>query len=180
MSESLVSEQAVPLTLKTAIKTLNDRGHINLRGDPSDASFVEKCASILGQDLPLVANRMTVAEHHIYWLGPDEWLISCADHLLQSLVHDLESGLKSFHSSITDLSGGQVVIHLEGHDVRDVLAKGCTLDFHKREFKPLHCAQSGMAKAIAVIGKIDDCDKFEVIVRRSFYEYLISWLKHSI
>ena len=176
MSESLVSEQ---LAYELSIKTLDDRGHINLRGDPSDASFVEKCASILGQNLPLMANRMTVAEHHIYWLGPDEWLISCADHLVQSLVRDLESGLKGVHASIVDLSGGQVVIHLEGHDVRDMLAKGCTLDFHKREFKPLHCAQSGIAKAIAVIGRIDESDKFEVIVRRSFYEYLINWFQHS-
>jgi sarcosine oxidase subunit gamma len=59
------------------------------------------------------------------------------------------------------------------------LAKGCTLDFHPRVFRPGTCAQSGLAKANVLIRLGDDPDSFDVVVRRSFADYLLRWLRHA-
>ena len=60
-----------------------------------------------------------------------------------------------------------------------LLAKGCTLDFHPRVFSAGQCAQSGLAKTSVLIAMVDDRPTFDVIVRRSFAEYLALWLQHS-
>jgi sarcosine oxidase subunit gamma len=42
------------------------------------------------------------------------------------------------------------------------------------------CAQSGLAKASMLIGRIDDAEPvFEIIVRRSFADYVLRWLNHA-
>jgi sarcosine oxidase subunit gamma len=45
------------------------------------------------------------------------------------------------------VSGGQTTLHLHGSHVRDVLAKGCPIDFHPRVFGIGQCAQSHLGKA---------------------------------
>ena len=70
-------------------------------------------------------------------------------------------------------------MRINGPRVRDVLAKGCTLDFHPAEFEVGACAQSGLAKANILIGLIDEKPVFEIVVRRSFAEYLVLWLEHA-
>ena len=81
--------------------------------------------------------------------------------------------------SINDLSGGQIAIHLSGSDVPDLLAKGCTLDLHPSVFGVGACAQSGLAKTIVLLGHIDKAPVYELIVRRSFSEYALRWLRQN-
>ena len=59
-----------------------------------------------------------------------------------------------------------------------VLAKGCTLDLHAAYFPPGHCAQSDLAKANVLLRR-DNAKRFEIIVRRSFADYLLAWLEHA-
>ena len=70
-------------------------------------------------------------------------------------------------------------MRIKGRGVRDVLAKGCTLDLHPAEFAAGACAQSGLAKANILIGLIEEKPVFEIVVRRSFAEYLARWLQHA-
>lgn len=161
------------------VEILHDRSHLNLRGNPDEVKFLTQSSKILGQELPLVPNTMTVGEHHIYWLGPNEWLVLSADTRTRKFSSELRGALKELHTSVVDLSGGQIALNIDGPEVRRLLAKGCTLDFHTRQFRPLDCAQSGLAKAIALFGRVDEANGFELVVRRSFQEYLLMWLVHS-
>lgn len=77
----------------------------------------------------------------------------------------------------TVVSGGQTVVRLAGSKVCDVLAKGCTLDFHPRVFKPGDCAQSTLGKAPITIRQIDEAPAYDIVVRRSFADYLWLWLQ---
>ena len=70
-------------------------------------------------------------------------------------------------------------MQLSGSGARDVLCKGCTLDFRPRTLKVGSCAQSALAKANVLIGLLDKRPTFELIVRRSFAEYLALWLRHA-
>ncbi len=158
---------------------LDDVMHINLRGDGEDAEFLSGVESTLGQPLPTAPNTVSNGEHHVYWLGPDEWLIVSTANSAAGLVTGLQDALNSQHVSINDISGGQVTIRLEGDNVRDALSKGCPIDFHADVFGPGDCAQSGLAKAGALIACFDRPNTFELIVRRSFADYLVRWLQHA-
>ena len=155
-------------------------GHINLRGDPTDPKFLATVARVLQQELPVTANTMSMSDHRVYWLGPDEWKIVTAGEVAGALMKQLREALTGLHASVSDLSGGQIALHVSGSKVRDVLAKGCTLDLSRAEFDVGDCAQSGLAKAAMLIGHIDDAGpSFEIVVRRSFSDYAVRWLKHA-
>lgn len=164
---------------KTIVKIQKDLGHINLRGDPQNADFIAAAERILGQALPLDANTVSLGDHRIYWLGPDEWLLVTAADTVSGLVDRLQHAFAKLHAAVNDISGGQVALSLSGTSVRDILAKGCTLDLHPQVFRLGTCAQSGLAKANVLVGLGDDTDTFEIVVRRSFSDYLVRWLQQA-
>ena len=163
--------------------TLGERaflGHLNIRGNPSDQQFLDAVEGATGVGLPLEPN--TTAENGdlaALWLGPDEWLVLTAPDSAASTSEALRDALAGRFAAVTDVSGGQTVISLRGRHARDVLAKGCTLDLHPRAFGVGQCAQSHLAKALVTIRQVGDEPSFEVIVRRSFGEYLALWLRDA-
>lgn len=159
------------------IRVLDDIGHVNLRGDPDNATFRAAAEKALGQALPAEPNTLTNGEHCVCWLGPDEWLIMAAATAVPSLLERLRELLSGQHVAINDLSGGQVAMRLAGADARSVLAKGCTLDFHRDEFRQGACGQSGLAKANALFACVSDADSVDVVVRRSFLAYVLKWFE---
>ena len=154
-------------------------GYLNLRGDPADERFLQAIRQTLGQPLPIVPNTFTVGDHTSFWLGPDEWLLATAPGKEKELTVQLEKNLAGQCYSLVDVTGGQLLIRLSGNHVREVLAKGCTLDLHPRIFKAGQCAQTALAKTSMLIALIDETPTFDIIVRRSFAEYAARWLQHS-
>lgn len=159
-----------PVNAGVKVSILSDLAHINLRGDASDAEFLASAEKVLQQPLPLAANSSQLCgEQRVFWLGPNEWLIVAPgkDRFdLRALKY------------ANDISGGQIVLRLSGAVVGQVLAKGCTLNLADDKFAVGTCAQAGLAKASVLISRIDDAGSFDIVVRRSFAEYLVKWL-HS-
>ena len=154
------------------------QGHVNLRGDADDAAFLKAVGGALGSSLPLTPN--TVSEDAgltVLWLGPDEWLIVTPPDGESTIVASLEAALGDIHSSVTDVTGGQTIIRLSGASAKDLLAKGCPLDIHPRVFGHGQCAQTLVAKAMVTILRVDDAPTFDLVVRRSFADYLREWLQ---
>lgn len=156
-----------------------DLGQINLRGDANEEAFVAATEKVLEQSLPVSPNTISSGDSSIFWLGPNEWLILAAAKESGSLLTALENALSGIHAAVNDLSGGQVALTLAGGKVRELLAKGCTIDLHPREFRPGMCAQSGLAKATVTFGLPLEDDGFVVIARRSFADYLVHWLQDA-
>jgi sarcosine oxidase subunit gamma len=155
-------------------------GHVNLRGDPRDPHFAGAVGGVLGDALPMVPNSLAdVNGITIYWLGPDEWLVVTPDDRREAILRRLRQALATLHVAITDVSGGQTALHLHGRNVREVLAKGCPIDFHPRVFAIGQCAQSHLGKAPILIGQVEEQPYFELIVRRSFADYLWTWLESA-
>ena len=71
------------------------------------------------------------------------------------------------------------VVPLTGDDAAALIATDCPLDLHPREFKPGQCAQTRLAKAGMTIAPLADGSGFELIIRRSFADYLLLWLQDA-
>ena len=173
------AEETNASTTGVRAEVLRDLCYVNLRGNSGDANFVEPVREALGQALPDQPNTTSVGEHTIYWLGPDEWLICSVADIKNSLADRLRVATDKLHVAVNDVSGGMVTIRLTGDDVRCLLSKGCTIDFHPQEFKAGDCAQSGLAKTNVVLGRSSDGLAYDIIVRRSFADYLALWLQQA-
>ena len=169
------SEQNSQAQIKVSIQS--NVAHINLRGKIKHRPFLEHMETVLDQKLPVKPNTTNFENHSIYWLGPDEWLILCPLSEAKNLVRKLQGSRGSMHAAVNDVSGGQIALRLDGNHVRDVLAKGCTLDLHPSVFGKGMCAQSNLAKANVLISMGHEPHTFDLIVRRSFSDYLLHWLK---
>jgi sarcosine oxidase subunit gamma len=178
---SLLAELAGPTSTDpgTTVAVRGDLGHINLRGRASDAGFVRAVEQALGQPLPVEPNTTSAGRHRVCWLGPDEWLVVTPVATAAELARHLEEALSNSHASVNDISGGQVALMLHGSKCRELLARGCTLDLHPREFRVGDCAQSGLARAGILVALVDDAPTFMLVVRRSFSDYLCRWLAHA-
>lgn len=155
--------------------------HLNLRGSPTCPTFVKTVEETIGIVLPVQPNTVSRKQGLIVaWLGPDEWLLLGVTDATGTLKVRLEVALNGMHYALNELSGGQTVITVSGPHSLDVLSKGCTLDLHPRVFGPSQCAQSQLAKASAlIIPRASNLSAFDLIVRRSFAEYLWRWLIKS-
>lgn len=162
--------------------TLRERpylGYVNLRGDPGDSTFLEAVRGVTGVDLPLEAN--TVVEGGrctTVWLGPDEWYVVTPAGAERELVAGLEEALAGRHFAVNDVTGYYTTIDLTGPRARDVLEKGCTLDLHPRAFGAGQCAQTLLSHAGILVRPRDD-GAFQLVVRRSFADYVFAWLEDA-
>lgn len=155
-------------------------GHLNVRGNAQDPRFVGAVSDVLGDGLPIVSNTVTdVQGITMYWLGPDEWLIVTPDERRVPVDNGLRSAMRGMRFALTDVSGGQTVVVVRGAPVRDLLAKGCPLDLHPHAFDFGQCAQSHLAKAPILLRPLAGEPAFEIIVRRSFADYLWLWLEDA-
>lgn len=157
---------------------------VNLRGNATDATFTGTIGEVLGQPLPTTPNTFTHGDHRAYWLGPDEWLVVSENATGDELAARLERGVDGRHAAVNDVSGGNVGLIVAGGFADTVLAKGCTLDLHPDVFEVTQCAQSGLGRASVLLGKMghsptDDGPTFEIVVRRSYSDYLCRWLERS-
>ena len=155
-------------------------GHVNLRGSAGNDAFLKAVEGPLGFSLPLISNTVSHgAGLAALWLGPDEWLIITPSVGESAIGASMDGALGDMHSSSTDQTGGQTIIRISGPSARDLLAKGCTLDLHPTVFGPGRCAQTLVAKAMATIVYVDDAPTFDLVVRRSFADYLRSWIQDA-
>jgi sarcosine oxidase subunit gamma len=163
-------------------------GYLNLRGRPSHTGFVAGVLKVLGVEAPTEPNTVVDAgDRRIYWLGPDEWLIVTPAGQQQKLAEELRAALDGVFSSVVDNSSGLTMIHVSGENAGALLATDCPFDLHPREFKPGQCAQTRIAKTGMTISPLADGRGpgsgsgagFEVIIRRSFADYLLRWLQDA-
>ena len=153
-------------------------GFINLRGKPESTGFLAGVLKALGCEPPTEANTVVDAgDNRISWLGPDEWLIVTPAGKQGQVKADLLDALGDVFSSVVDNSSGLTMLHITGDRAGELLSSDCPLDLHPRAFKLGQCAQTRLAKAGMTISPIDG--GFEVIIRRSFADYLLLWLQET-
>lgn len=148
---------------------------VNLRGRPDAANHSLAVNEATGLLIPPPNQFNADGERWLAWLGPDEFLLVSEDQDAEGMKKKLRDRLSGGAPVLTDVSSGFTTLVVSGAGARGFLAKGWALDLHPRAFGPGHCAQSYLAKAPVLLLQRDAAPAFEVIVRRSFADYLWAW-----
>ena len=97
-------------------------GKLNFRCNPDNTTILNKVKDITGINLPLKAGEVFGNnEYRIQWLGPNEWIIQCADDEKDGLIDNIKSQLSDEHYSITDISDYYLTIRLSGKNSNEIL-----------------------------------------------------------
>lgn len=176
-ARSPLAHLAAPAGAATvAMRELAFRGLIDLRLDPRDKGAWAAVESTLVVALPEANRSVACTAGTILWLGPDEFLVVTEPGHEAALVASLSAALRGRRGAMVDISDSRTTIALSGRHARDLLAKGCGLDLHPRNFAPGHCAQSFLTKVKIALHQLDEAPSYHVIVERSVAEYLWLWL----
>jgi len=155
-------------------------GYLNLRARDNNTGFLAATLKVLGCEPPTAVNTVIESgDYRIYWLGPDEWLVVTPGGQQDQVKAELLASMKGVFCAVVDNSSGLTMLHITGDNAAALLATDCPLDLHPREFKPGQCAQTRLAKAGMTISPLADGAGFEVIIRRSFADYLLLWLQDA-
>ena len=108
----------------------------------------------------------------ILWSGPKNWLlVSRKKNLLKNILQVF----KDTDFAVTDLSHSKAIIELEGHNVKEVLKKGCPYNFNLLDQNnSINSTYNGIAFTVDMID--DNPLKIRLFSLRSFGESLY----HSI
>ncbi|WP_192035159.1 sarcosine oxidase subunit gamma family protein [Halomonas sp. YLGW01] len=155
-------------------------GHLMLRGGAIvlDEALREVVGlSLPGEPLGLVQSLSggPVGECSLQWLSPDEWLLIVPGGEEFDVERRLREALGDAHISIVNVSGGQTLLELEGDKAREVLKKSVAYDVYPRHFPVGKGVTTVFAKASVILRRPSDT-RWELVVRRSFADYIYRWL----
>jgi heterotetrameric sarcosine oxidase gamma subunit len=148
-----------------------------LAADLADYGAVaERVERALRVALPGQPNRASAAGNlAALWAGPGRVLIVGPDR--RDLEAELTNALAGMEVAITGLGHARTVIRLSGSRVRDLLAKGCSLDFHPRAFSAGAAMQGSYEKINVLLHALDDTPTVDLYVARGFavslWEHLV-------
>jgi len=186
VAESFQPTRYSPLTgLQSAPAgiTLSERayiGKVNLRGDSGNPVFTAAVSTVLGVSLPVTPNTAAWNEvYTVYWMGPNEWLVHCAQDEQGEVETRLRELLQQQHTAVTDVSDYYMTMRISGEKAREVLSKGTPFDIHSSVFDTGSCAQTCFGHASILLHCVDDAPTFDIQVRWSFAEYVWRFLVES-
>ena len=128
----------------------------------------------LGVSWPTVTGIVGGGRADILCIGPTDWLVVASDPEASVLKSRLDTLFEGGAFRATDVSQSLARIQVAGPNARDLLAKGCSLDLHPPLFPPGRAARTRFA-GLAVIVRRTSTATFELVVTRSYLEYLMSW-----
>ena len=105
-------------------------------------------------------------ETRILWSAPSTWLvISRRENILEIIIEKCSSD----NFAITDISHSRAIIQIKGLQAKDILKKGCPLNFN--EFENNNCAGTVFHGINIVVDFVDsNPDTFNLLTLRSFGE----------
>ena len=117
-------------------------------------------------------NVVTNNDTRILWNGPKNWLLVSTK---KDLLKNISEVLKETDFAVTDLSHSRAIIEIEGHEVKEVLKKGCPFNFNILEKNnSINSTFNGIAFTVDILD--NNPEKIRLFALRSFGESLY----HSI
>jgi len=105
-------------------------------------------------------------ETRILWSAPSTWLVISRK---ENIVEIIKEKCNSDNFAITDISHSRAIIQIKGLQAKDILKKGCPLNFN--EFENNNCAGTvfhGINIVVDFVGS--NPDTFNLLTLRSFGE----------
>ena len=105
-------------------------------------------------------------ETRILWSAPSTWLVISRR---ENIVETIKEKCNSDNFAITDISHSRAIIQIKGLQAKDILKKGCPLNFN--EFENNNCAGTVFHGINIVVDFVDsNPDTFNLLTLRSFGE----------
>ena len=158
--------------------TLRERPNLSIVQVAAYPDTAEKTGNVIKSligafPLPEPNRSIMFDSTRICWIGPHKWWFIETDqrHRAESIGTHLGND-----AAVTTQGHGRSCVRLSGPSARDLLAKGCTLDFHPSRFSAGHCAQTSLGHANTLINCIDDEPIFDLFVLRSYAVSFWEWI----
>ena len=166
------------------VEELPFRAILVLHGRTGVPRFAQGVARVLGRPPPDVPNTFVETRFGtegvvIAWSGPEEWFVLGQEEGTSGLPVALRQAIPEADGAVVDVSSGFTLFSLEGRRARELLAAGCAIDVHPRRFGPGHCAQTLYARTQVTFLQRDEKPRFELMVRRSYADWLWRWMETS-
>lgn len=145
---------------------------VNLRVAPNSTKAKAAVKQIVADGLAGAVSWTGDDAGRCIWLGPDEWLITSLAQSAEAIIATLSAELGNVHHSLVDLSSNYTTLRLTGPDAVAVMARMTPLDLHPSVCRAGAAAGTNAGKANINLLKIDDAPTFDLMVRRSFAQYV--------
>lgn len=153
-------------------------GHLTLRCNPNNTDQLAAVERVLGVALPLQPlTSIEKGDYSIRWMSPDEWLIlvpGLETFAIETAFRDEMPG----HYSLVNSSGGSTVLEISGDNVIELLQKSTPVDLHLSVFPVGKVVSTMFAKTTTTLRRLDE-NRFELVVRRSFSDYVWLWIQDA-
>lgn len=155
---------------------------INIRGNGDDQTWQHIFHQECGLSVPHEPNQLIHHDNgaYVFWLGPNEWLVSASNDQNRECLERACANAKSQNSpcAVTDVSDSRTIIEVSGQFVREVLNKGCPLNFGDRHFPEQTVAQSYVGHAFILCHRLHDNESpiYHLYVLNSFAVYVWDYL----
>ena len=111
----------------------------------------------------------------ILWNAPNTWLVVSKK---EDIIKMINENCDNENFAKTDISHSRAIIQIKGHQAKEVLKKGCPINFN--EFKKNNCVGSVFHGITIVIDYTnDDPQMFNIMTLRSFGESLYHHITDS-
>lgn len=151
------------------------RGHLTLRSSHTNTRFLAAVEAVTGLSLPLKSmSSVENDDYTINWISIDEWLLlvpEFKEHSVETSIREQAAG----HYAVVNVTGGQTLLEISGDKAEEILNKSTVYNISLKNFPMSKVVSTTFAKSQACIRRISD-DHFQLIVRRSFSDYLWKWL----
>jgi sarcosine oxidase subunit gamma len=158
------------------IKSICGRTSLRLRSCLPEVVSGQKAVVLAGRELPLRVGATRCGPIQALCIGPGEWIIVSQVMTALDVQTRFAPELTQQGLVLVDLTDGLAVLELRGFATRDVLSKGCGLDFHPDVFFIGTCARTRFAQLDVIIHCTGFEPQIELYVGRSYLAYLHDWL----
>ena len=134
---------------------------------------------VLGVAWPQETGAVARGSAEIICLGPADWLVLAREPDADVWLDRIAAAFDGSAFRATNVSDALARIEVDEAEVRDLLAKGCSLDLHPPLFPPGRAARTRLA-GMPVVVHCTGTSTFECIVTLSYASFLVSWLADAM
>jgi sarcosine oxidase subunit gamma len=125
---------------------------------------------------PTPNHAVTSDDLTVLWHGPGQWLIVRAPGM-PPLADELVR-VCGMTAAVVGLGHARSVLRFAGEGVRDLLAKGTSIDLRPARFPPGACALTALGKVNALLHAVAS-ETIDVYAPRSYGQAFVEWLHHA-
>jgi sarcosine oxidase subunit gamma len=164
------------VTIDVRVAELQPQQLLVLRLRRIDTALSNALSAAMECPWPIEPNTAAVGKCEVLWLAPGEWLLVGGNHELMKSLETASDGHLYHLSEVTD---SRVVFRISGPGTRDLFAKGCSLDLHRRSFQSGRCAQTLFAQIPVLLHQRLEEPRFDLYADRSYADYFKAWARDA-